>query len=176
MNSVRRGGVVLAGAWVLAMAVAASPGCGGASAESLCELVCDCTGCSESERDDCIDSVDDAQAEAAKEGCDDAYEAFTACAEERLDCDDDTVDLSDCDDEAEDLADCVGANDLPLVRGCASLKSECTECGESQALCEASVDLLEEIGGEDACQEALDAGGINCTDDGSGGGPGGPGQ
>ncbi len=51
---------------------------------------------------------------------------------------------------------------------CGDLKSECADCGEAQSLCEASVDLLSEIGGDDACQEALDAGGITCGGQGGG--------
>jgi hypothetical protein len=51
---------------------------------------------------------------------------------------------------------------------CGDLKSECADCGDSQELCEATVDLVSEVGGDDACQDLLDAGGVNC--DGAGGG------
>ena len=43
------------------------------------------------------------------------------------------------------------------------------------SLAESLVDLVQEIGGTDACQEALDAGGVQCgpTDGNGGNGPGG---
>ena len=50
---------------------------------------------------------------------------------------------------------------------CGDLKSECADCSEgSQEICEVSVDLLSELGGDDACQEALDQGGVACGEGG----------
>lgn len=49
---------------------------------------------------------------------------------------------------------------------CGDLKSECADCGEGQELCEAGVDLVSEVGGDDACQDVLDAGGVNCGEGG----------
>lgn len=56
-----------------------------------------------------------------------------------------------------------------LCGGCADpcdeLRAECSECeGRTEALCEASVSSLSLVGGDDACQEALDSGGPRCAD------------
>jgi hypothetical protein len=51
---------------------------------------------------------------------------------------------------------------------CGDLKAQCEDCGDAKSLCEATVDLTSEIGGDDACQEYLDQGGIECSGQGGG--------
>lgn len=51
---------------------------------------------------------------------------------------------------------------------CGELRDECSECGDGQAACEEGVNILSELGGEEACQEQLDAGGVACAGQGGG--------
>ncbi|MCA9621314.1 MAG: hypothetical protein KC731_19965 [Myxococcales bacterium] len=82
--------------------------CGGASPTALCDRVCDCTGCSDSERDDCVDTLDDAQRRAENAGCGDAYDDYLSCIDGELTCLDGKVDADGCESEAEAVADCGG--------------------------------------------------------------------
>jgi hypothetical protein len=52
---------------------------------------------------------------------------------------------------------------------CGDLKAECEDCADdaTKSLCEATVDAIEQVGGDDLCQDTLDAG-FTC-DAGSGG-------
>lgn len=158
--------------WGVWLGVASTPGCQGVSAEEVCNTVCDCTGCDE---DDCVDDLEDAEDEAKDEKCEDDYSAYVECIQNKMDCDDDHADFSDCKDEADDLADCIEKKNMPFKSPCADLKRQCKDCGEKE-LCEATVDLVEEVGGEEACEDLLDEGGINCDDEEEGGGGAGGGN
>ena len=162
-----RGGVALFVVWGVWLGVASAPGCRGVTAEDACNTVCDCTGCDE---DDCVEELEDAEDEAKDEKCEDDYAAYLECIHNKLDCDDDRADFGDCKDEVDDLADCIEKKNMPFASPCADLKRECKDCGESRELCEATVDLVEEIGGEEACEDVIDQGGVNCDGEGGGGG------
>jgi hypothetical protein len=81
-------------------------GCGTSSA-AVCDLVCDCTGCSNREYDDCVDDLDDLERDAEDDGCTAEYDDLMDCLGDELDCDDDRVDIGRCDGELEDLAECL---------------------------------------------------------------------
>ena len=52
---------------------------------------------------------------------------------------------------------------------CGELRSECEACEEAErAICEFTVDLASEIGGDEQCQEILDDGGMDCGGQGGG--------
>jgi hypothetical protein len=168
--------------WVLAcsslglVAFLSAQGCGPSGA-SICDRVCDCVGCSDSERDDCLDAFDDAERESADQGCQAEYDDYVACIDDDLKCDDEEAVADDCGEDAEDLADCLDVDVTPGLGGlgdpCDTLRSQCQACGESTQICLDSVDLIDEIGGTDACQEAVDAGGVQCSAGTGGGSPGG---
>ncbi len=97
--------------WVAALflvtgAVAIGPGCG-ASSGSLCNKICDCTGCSEQEMAECVDSADDARKAASDEGCDDQYNAYFSCVDGELTCTAGSIDADGCDSEADALGKCM---------------------------------------------------------------------
>jgi hypothetical protein len=93
-------GVALVGLWGMA------PGCG-PSAASLCNKICDCTGCSKSQLDDCVDNAEDAQKKAEDEGCGSEYNALLSCANDEFRCDGDKYDLDGCDKEGKDYFKCL---------------------------------------------------------------------
>ena len=48
-------------------------------AEAVCDLKCDCEGCSDYDLDDCYDNVDDEARSADYNGCLDLYDDLKAC-------------------------------------------------------------------------------------------------
>ena len=93
-------GVAAVALWGLA------PGCG-PSASSLCNKICDCVGCSDSEFDDCVDDAEDAQDEANKENCGGEYNGLLSCANDEFRCDGDSYDLDGCSNETEEWIECM---------------------------------------------------------------------
>lgn len=98
-------------------AAAFGPGCGPSSG-SFCDKICDCTGCSEVERTDCVDSVDDAQKAANDEGCNDQYNAYFSCMNSELSCTAGVLDADGCDAEIDAVSKCMGSFIGFGVNGC----------------------------------------------------------
>lgn len=95
-------------------AVALGPsGCTPSSA-SLCNRVCECTGCSKDERADCVDDLDDARKEARNEGCGDQYDAYFSCAASEMQCEGDSIEVDGCDTELRELRQCMG-DGVPVI-------------------------------------------------------------
>jgi hypothetical protein len=92
--------------WALLACATTLVGCGGASATSICDEICDCEGCSETESDECIDNIEDAERRAESDGCEEEFDALTECIDSQIECRDDRVDADGCEPEAEDLAKC----------------------------------------------------------------------
>jgi hypothetical protein len=100
---------MLARNWVVLAACVgglALAGCG-SSAESLCDDICDCVGCSENEYDECVDEIDDVGRAAENEGCEDQYDDALACNQDEFRCDGDRVDIDGCGSEERRLAECL---------------------------------------------------------------------
>lgn len=95
------------GGWlVLVLVLSAAAGCG-SSASSICDAGCDCTGCSDAERDSCIDDYEDLEKEAGQRGCDNQVDDYLACVDDELACIDGEVDLDGCGFEEEALSKCL---------------------------------------------------------------------
>jgi hypothetical protein len=92
------------------------PGCG-SSIGSLCNKVCDCTGCNDSQADDCVDNFDDARKVAEEEGCSSEFDAVLSCASSELTCKDDKVQIDGCDGENEALFKCSSKIKLDGIGG-----------------------------------------------------------
>jgi hypothetical protein len=97
----------------------ASSGCGG-NAESYCEARCDCQGCSQREREDCADDVEDAERLATFDECATQYAEYLDCY----------VDEGSCESGGWVTATC--AEKARALRGCsrrasAFVKSACEE-------------------------------------------------
>ena len=95
----RTGGFV-----VLVAAALAACGCG--SAASLCDDFCDCQGCSDTERDDCVDDIEDAEKRAEEAGCEQQFDELVDCMDDQLECRDGRVDADGCESETKDLSEC----------------------------------------------------------------------
>ena len=89
----------------LSLALAAT-GCG-TSASSLCADQCECEGCSETEEQECVDDVEDAEKQADDEGCSDQYSEFVSCYADQFECIEGEVDADGCNAEAEAYSKCL---------------------------------------------------------------------
>lgn len=122
-----------------------------------CDKICDCTGCSESEKSECVDTVDDAKKTASDEGCDDQFNAYFSCIDSELTCVSGQLDADGCDKEATELSQCtkgaVSVGGTSVAGYCASVCA-CIGCSSSeQSSCVSSL--------EDSAQNAQDAGCVN---------------
>jgi hypothetical protein len=137
----------LAALAMLAVSSLAGPSCGGGGdVGAVCDAVCECTGCSDSERDDCEDDGEDILQEAEAAGCEDEADAYLECVEDELECKDDRIHVDGCEVVSEELEECM--DDVPI--------------GVGGTACDAAVDRLEECGlgsgepgGEAECEGAV---------------------
>jgi hypothetical protein len=91
----------------MTVALAALPGCGGATGE-YCDLYCDCERCNDEEAELCGADIDYAAEVADIKGCSDDFDLYLECANESADCDDNDFTIgNDCENEAEDYFNCI---------------------------------------------------------------------
>jgi hypothetical protein len=162
---------------ILAVSALSVAGCG-TSAAGLCGDVCECTGCSEREEEECVDDVEDQQKAAADEGCEDQYDALLSCYGDQLECRDSELDVDGCDSEEEELSKCAGGG----VGGIGG-----SRCDRAAAICAAEAGVENggsggECSGATACVadcivesnscDTTDEGLIGCISDCSGGSTG----
>jgi hypothetical protein len=83
-----------------------APGCG-PSIGAYCDKVCDCQGCSDTQRDDCIDTADDARRNADHKGCRGEFDKLLSCGMEELECKDGYPKIDGCDSEQKKYLECV---------------------------------------------------------------------
>ena len=95
---------------VLVLAAAAALSSCGSSATSICADLCDCSGCSDEQQDECVDTIEDAIDVAEDEGCGDQVDDLLDCYGSELECRDGQVDLDGCQSEAEAVNKCIGGD------------------------------------------------------------------
>lgn len=82
------------------------PGCG--QAVTVCDLVCECTHCSDRAEDACIINVDRMIETAAAYDCTEDFDKYVECIEKDGDCNDTNFTADDClADELVDLLECM---------------------------------------------------------------------
>jgi hypothetical protein len=81
-------------------------GCG-PSEEAVCDLKCDCEGCSDSQYDECLDDLDDDLRRAEDRDCLDRWDDLLACREDTGRCKDDGKFDDDCGQEKDRFKNCV---------------------------------------------------------------------
>jgi len=86
-------------------AALATVGCG-PSSSSLCDLACECEGCSNSQYDECVDDLDDGARDAEREECEAEYDDYLACLDDTGECRGDDFETH-CGDEKDDLKNCL---------------------------------------------------------------------
>lgn len=125
------------GRWVLGAAStlllwAAAPGCGGVTVSSFCDKVCDCTGCTETERSECVDTGEDLRDTAADEGCSAEFDTYLSCLNSEATCVDDVIDADGCESEATKLAECAGPIESGSVATCQKVCEATQKCPDAQ--------------------------------------------
>ena len=83
-----------------------APGCG-PSIGAYCDRVCDCTGCSATQQDDCVDTTDDVRRKADKKGCRSQFDDLLSCGLEELECKDGHAHIDGCESEQEAFLKCI---------------------------------------------------------------------
>lgn len=141
-----RAGIVLAALGLVATSQVTA-GCG-TSAASLCERSCECSGCSETERTDCVDALGDAEKLANDKGCGEQYSAWASCLDDQLRCVDDKIDADGCETEAEALVKCtpgitLSVGGLDNVGAC-NAWVEATKCGSTDIASLVNCDLYKD--------------------------------
>lgn len=96
---------------------------------AICDAMCDCKGCSESEAQDCVNGGESQQADAAAAGCASLWEDYAICLDEHLVCDAGSPMPGQCASRLADLDLCVEAG----KPACDDLRTQVTgyfeECG-----------------------------------------------
>lgn len=148
-------GTMLAGVFVTAQGCAPS-------AAAYCDEVCDCQGCSQTGREDCITYIDESRKSAEDAGCGSEFNTTLACVSNG-ECVNDELSTAGCESEIEALAKCgagtVGdacqayANEviakyeacgITLSGGSTSGSTTCTDVQAKQATClKACVSLID---------------------------------
>jgi hypothetical protein len=101
-------------------------GCG-VSADEICNIKCNCEGCSQIERDDCVSDVNAAVEKAEDLECSTQYAEWLSCVEQEAECrDGQTFAWDGCDIEEDALAECGGGSACT-----AAAKKLCNECAFS---------------------------------------------
>ena len=109
-----------------------APGCGGASVGKYCDQVCECLGCSDSERDECSDAMGDLRKTAEDAGCSGEFDDYLSCINDELECNDDQVSADGCDVEEKAVGECspdIGIGVDPCERLGEGLTALYESCG-----------------------------------------------
>ena len=114
---------------------------------SYCATRCNCQGCSERERADCLDDVEDAQRLAEHDGCAEPYSAYLACYTSEGSCVDGAWAASMCMDEGNAMRTCS-------FRAATFIKSACDDEQDKRAACGLSGGGSDPCLGADECAAA----------------------
>ncbi len=120
------------GTWLLTSLVlgfgggVVASGCG-VTSEEICNVKCNCEGCTEAQHEDCISDVDATVEKAANLGCSDQYADWLSCVETEAECrNGEEFAWDGCEIEEDALTACSGEN------ACVQAADKiCNECGGS---------------------------------------------
>jgi hypothetical protein len=82
-------------------------GCG-STAESLCDRVCECTGCNDDKRKECSDFAEDAELDAEQADCLAEYDELVSCYDSSFECVNNVPTYEGCAGETVNLFECQG--------------------------------------------------------------------
>lgn len=104
--------LALAAALALPLSLLVGPGCG--QAHDVCDVVCECTHCSDRGNDDCLIELNRMIDVAAAYDCSEDMDKYVECIVKDNDCDDAVFSANDCvADELTDVLDCMAdASDI----------------------------------------------------------------
>ncbi|XXX73755.1 hypothetical protein WMF30_39535 [Sorangium sp. So ce134] len=74
--------------------------------ERACDLICDCTGCSEARYRQCVEETEVAKQAAVEASCPGFFDEYLACFEDELECKNDAFSFDGCEAQERSLRDC----------------------------------------------------------------------
>ncbi|WP_437924504.1 hypothetical protein WMF37_36595 [Sorangium sp. So ce291] len=99
--------------------------------ERTCDVLCDCTGCSEARYRDCVNETEIARKGAEQASCPaGAFDELLTCVEDELECKDDKFTFDGCEDRQQSLRQC-GVFVFRTV--CEHANDVFIECGQGAA-------------------------------------------
>jgi hypothetical protein len=128
----------------------------------LCDLACECTGCTDDQASSCEKSSQGTYESSEEKGCTAEADAYLACYEEKFECKSGQVDVDACEDIKTTWYDCLSGTttektvcdeaDEKLVDEC-GVEGDETEVGECSGIEECTANCVleatcEEINGE----------------------------
>jgi len=123
---------------------------------TYCVSRCDCQGCSQRERADCLDDVEDAERLATHDGCADQFATYMQCYANEGSCTNGGWVASSCSDEGSALRTCSD-------RSATFVKTACLEEKEKRAACGLTGGGVDPCTGADECA-AFCALGASCQE------------
>lgn len=121
--------VVLAALTALPLGLSIVGGGCGDAASAVCVARCDCQGCSQKERDDCADDIDDAKRLADFDACGDAFSSYAACYEGEGTCSEGVWVTSTCTDLGRAMQSCSRRASLWVRTACQEERDKFEACG-----------------------------------------------
>jgi hypothetical protein len=112
---------------LLGLAPLWTSGCEGGE-PPLCKAQCDCMGCGMRERQDCVDDVEDAERNAANEGCSAQFSDYVTCFAGRT-CSDNGTFTTSCDIQGEALEKCSSLAGKIVRTTCEDARDKFISCG-----------------------------------------------
>jgi hypothetical protein len=91
---------------LLGLFAAVSTGCG-ASAQSVCDDACECSGCSDSQLDACVDGFEDSELDAEQQDCLSEYDDALNCIADNFECKNDVPTSDGCTGKLVTLGECL---------------------------------------------------------------------
>jgi hypothetical protein len=96
---------------------------------SICDLRCECEGCSRKQYTDCVDNVEDAMPVAEDDGCSSQFDAYISCYGDTGACENDVFIAEDCRDEGDALKSCTPAGGTFIKTICQDASAKRQNCG-----------------------------------------------
>jgi hypothetical protein len=96
---------------------------------AYCAARCTCQGCSQVERADCLDDIEDSQRLAEHDGCADAFSTYMSCYADEGSCSEGAWVSSTCTQKGNALRTCSGRVATFVKTVCAEEKDKRTSCG-----------------------------------------------
>lgn len=145
----------------------ASAGCSGVSATTVCQQICDCQGCSQTETQECQAAFEKGEKLAGDKGCGDDFSTYVGCVSDNMKCVKDKVDIGACAVEVKLLNVCAKTSQIALPGGggacddyVTAVKACCDKVPDASAKtqCHQAADALKAANPpEDTCQAAVAA-------------------
>lgn len=126
-------------------------GCNTVSATSVCQQICDCQGCNQTETQACQAGFEKAEKLSGDQSCGDPYSTYVGCIADNLKCVNDKIDVAACVTEATALGACAKTIPITLPGGGGG------PCDEYLTKAKACCDKVPDASARDQCHQIVDS-------------------